>query len=448
MASTPDEILSIADSSSVKLVRFLYCDTSGIIRGKTTHVGRLKDRIAAGIGLVKGMMAMNLLDQLQTATGLGAVGEVRLVPDLSTFVVLPYSAASASFICNLLELNRTPWSLCPRTALIRQSDEAEAMDIRFEAAFEPEFTLGIADGGDFHPIDRSLCFATDGMNRASKFVNSFVEALERQGILVEQYYPELGHGQHEVSIRHAPALAAADRQIWYRETLRGVALEHGLEASLAPKPFSDQPGNGCHLHISAWDKDSGKNLFWSPEGLTAFGLNFVAGILEHLPAIVALTCASVNSYRRLKPRCWSSAYVCWGYENREAAVRVPSVYWGQETATTNLEIKSVDSSCNPYLALAVVIAAGLDGVKRKLSAPEPFDADPGVLSPAELEQRLVKRLPTSLKEALVALEKDATIVETLGAELARTYLTVKYSECGAFASEDEQFELVNHRTKF
>jgi glutamine synthetase len=445
-----EAILSDVQASAVRLVRFIICDTTGIIRGKTTHVKKLKERIDSGIGLVKGTLAVNLLDQLQTDSGYGATGEVRLVPDPSTFLILPYSQQSAMMICDLVELDHKPWSMCPRTILKKQIQKGKELGVTFEAAFEPEFMLGELDeDGEFVPIDRSMCFSTDGMNRASEFINRFCHALESQGIEIEQYYPELGHGQHELSISHAPALAAADRHIIYRETLRGVAHDTGMVAMLAPKPFSDAPGNGCHLHLSAWEAGSHKNLFYSPDGLLSeFGENFVAGLLKHMPALVALTCPSVNSYRRLKPKSWASAYTCWGYENREAAVRVPTTYWGNEEASSNIEIKCVDSSCNPYIALAAVIAAGLDGVRRKLTPPKPVEGDPSSLNTSEMAEHGVKRLPTTLKEALKRLLLDQVMMEALGNDFARTFITVKTSEAVAFAKHGVEYELENHRTKF
>ncbi|MGH9552019.1 MAG: hypothetical protein ACRD3W_21715, partial [Terriglobales bacterium] len=285
-AKTFDEIVTLAGKSAISLVRFLYCDTSSIIRGKTTRVDRLKERMESGIGLVKGMMAMNLLDQMQSDTGLGATGEVRLIPDPDTFTVLPYVDRCGAMICDLVELDHTPWKLCPRSLLKKWIENAKGMGVSFQVAFEPEFTLGALENDCFVPIDRSLCFSTDGMNRASRFINRFVDCLERQNIEVEQYYPELGHGQHELSIRHTGALSACDRHIVYRETLRGVAAEQNAEAYLAPKPFDNQAGNGCHLHLSAWDIYGERNLFWSDSGLSDFGRHFVAGLLEHLPGLV------------------------------------------------------------------------------------------------------------------------------------------------------------------
>ncbi len=445
-----ESVINLVETERVRLVRFIFCDTSGLIRGKAAHVDHLRERLSAGIGLVKGTMAQNLLDQLQSDTGYGATGEVRLTPDLNTFVALPYSAQSAAVICDLLELDRKPSSLCPRSALKRQIKRAEELGIRIECAFEPEFTLGrLNEEGKYVPIDESNCFSTDGMNRAAQFINRFMSALEKQGVEIELYHPELGHGQHELSVRHVPALRAADQQIIYRETLRGVALEHGIQASMAPKPMgSQQPGNGCHLHLSAWDIETGKNLFFSSQGLSTAGEHFVGGLIQHLPGLVALTAPTVNSYRRLRPRTWSGAYTCWGYENREATIRVPSQYWGMEEATTNIEIKCVDSSCNPYLALTGVIAAGLDGLRTKIAPPPPVSVEPSTLSSSQMEKLGVKRLPATLKDAIKRLERDHVLTEALGEDLSIVFVIVKLSEVEAFSKASSEEETRAHRFKF
>jgi glutamine synthetase len=281
------------------------------------------------------------------------------------------------------------------------------------------------------------------MTQAAPFATALVTALERQGLTVEQYYPELGHGQHEVSIRHSEVLRAADNQIKLRETIRGVAAEYGLYASLAPKPFPDQAGNGAHVHFSLWD-GTGRNVFYdraAPDGLSQAGRQFMAGVLEHLPALVALTCPSFNSYKRLQPQSWSSAYTAWGHDNREAAVRVASPFWSDVEGSTNLELKAADSSCNPYIALGGLLAAGLDGIERGLEPPAATEADPSSLSEADRDARGVRRLPGSLDEALDALERDAVLVGALGDLLARSYLAVKRSEASAYAamSDEEQF---------
>jgi glutamine synthetase len=289
------------------------------------------------------------------------------------------------------------------------------------------------------------------MDSAGPVMIEMIEALVAQGVFPEQYYPELGPGQQEVPVRYADALRAADNQITVRETGRGVALKHGLIASFAPKPFPDEAGNGSHIHFSLWRARDGRNHFHDPKGrygLSDAGYGFIGGVLAHLPALVALTAPSVNSYRRLQPRFWSSAYTAWGPDNREAAVRVPSVRRGLEMESTNLELKPSDPSNNPYLALGGLLAAGLDGVARKLDPGEPALTDPDALSETERQRRGIRRLPATLGEALDALERDEVLRAALGEVLAREYLLVKRSEVRAFAEKDVAFELAQHFYKY
>ncbi len=282
-----DSIVQQAHDAGVRLVRFLYCDNGGTIRGKATALSGLGGRLADGIGLTVAMMAMNGLDQLQPVEGMGPVGEIRLVPDPASFAVLPYAPHSAAMSCDMLTGDRTPWGACPRSFLKRMRARAAAHGWELQASLEAEFSLARRDdAGRYVPFDETLCFSSIAMTEAAPFAGALVAALEAQGLTVEQYYPELGHGQHEISVRHAEALRAADNHVKLRETIRGVAFEYGLFASLAPKPFPDQAGNGAHIHFSLWD-DAGRNAFYdraAPDGLSAIGRQFIAGLLDHLPA--------------------------------------------------------------------------------------------------------------------------------------------------------------------
>ena len=436
-------IVRQAREAGVQLVRFLYCDNGGTIRGKASALTGLAGRIKDGIGLTVAMMAMNSLDQLQTVDGMGPVGEIRLVPDPESFAVLPYAPGSAATSCDMITGDRTPWAACPRSFLKRMRERAAQCGWQLHASFEAEFSLARrADDGRYVPFDETLCFSSIAMTEAAPFAVALVAALEAQGLTVEQYYPELGHGQHELSIRHAEALHAADNHIKLRETIRGVAAQHGLFASLAPKPFPDQAGNGAHIHFSLWDGE--RNVFYdraAPDGLSEIGRQFLAGVLAHLPALVALTCPSFNSYKRLQPQSWSSAFTAWGHDNREAAVRVASPFWSNVEGSTNLELKAADSSCNPYIALGGLLAAGLNGIERGLMPPEPIEVDPASLSESERDARGVRRLPSSLDEALDNLEGDAVLMDALDHLLGRSYLAVRRSEAKAYAamSDEEQF---------
>lgn len=449
-------VIHRAEEAGVRQIRFLYCDNGGIIRGKAAGRNSLRERMSGGIGLAVAMQAMNSLDQLQPIEGLGMVGEVRLVPDPRTFRVLPYTPHTAALLCDLVELDGTPWSICPRTFLRHQLENAHGeFGLTIMAAFEPEWTLARrTQDGSYTAIDDSLGFSTIGMTTPATLIDEIVAALEAQNLRVEQYLSELGHGQQEISIGPASALEAADNQLVYRETVRSVAWNQGLIASFAPKPFSTQPGNGSHLHLSAWAGDRGDmNLFYDRSdqySLSQMGYYFIGGILAHLPALVALTCPTVNSYRRLKPGNWATAYSCYGPDNREAAVRIVSPLRGKESDTSNLEIRACDNTCNPYLALGGIIAAGLDGVRRKLHPGEDLKVliDPNTLPADEREARGITRLPENLSLALDALEKDTLLTEALGSHLTRAYVAVKRSEVEAYAQKSEFFEIDQHFYKY
>ena len=440
------DILSAAREHDVRLVRFLWCGNDGTVRAKATTLSGLEQRLRGGIGVTLAMEAMNSLDQLQPVEGMGPVGELRIVPDPTTFRVLPYAPHAASVLTDQLALDGTPAPVCQRSFLKRM-EAALAEHGVLRAGFENEFTLAQLVDGEWRPVDGSLCFSTIGMTASQDYVDELVDALDRQGVPVDQYYAELGPGQQEVTTGHAPALEAADAQIMVRETIRGVAARRGLTASLAPKPWPGAAGNGCHIHFSIWE--GSRNRFYSSDGpLSPEGRAFTAGLLAHLPGLCGLTAPSFNSYRRISPQTWSGAYTCWGFDNREAPLRVPSVFSGIEEASTNVELKAADTSCNPYVALGGIIAAGLDGIERGLELPDPVDVDPATLGDTEREARGIVRLPQTQAEALDALEADSLLADALGEGLLRSYLAVRRSEWEAYSAEDEAFEHQGHFLKY
>jgi glutamine synthetase len=449
-----------AHETNVSLVWFLYADHGGIIRGKAATAPMLPARIVTGIGHTVAMMAMSMLDQLQPVDGMGPVGEVRIMPDPATFVPLPYAPGAGAMLADQVLPSGEPWDGCARTYLKQAIAAAAAEGYAVTAAFEPEFTLGRReadpDGGPDRlvPHDDSLCYSATGFHLAHDFTMDLLGALTAQGLRPEHYYPELGHGQQEMTLRYAPALQAADNHVLYREAVRGTAFRRGLWASLAPKPIPDQAGNGAHLHISLRGLGPGGEpaapAFYDPAdqySLSAAGYHFIGGLLAHLPALVALTCGSVNSYRRLAPQMWSSAYTIYGMDNREAAVRICSAMSDDRAASVNLELKPSDSSANPYLALGAVIHAGLDGIRRKLDPGEAVNVDPAVLTAAQRLARGIQRLPDSLGAALDALEADTLLMGFLGDLRRRAYLAVKRSEVAAFADMDTARECFEHFTK-
>jgi glutamine synthetase len=426
-----------ADEAGLRLVRFLWCGNDGTVRGKASSVRGLEGRMRTGIGLTTAMQAMNSLDQLQPVEGMGPVGEVRLLPDPETFRVLPYAPRTGALLVDLTTLEGEPAPQCPRSFLRRMASRLAERDARLEVAFENEFTLAVDSDGEFQPVDESLCFSTIGMTAAQEYVDALLDAL--------------GHGQQEISTAHAPAPEAADDQVLVRETIRAVAHERALVASLAPKPWPEAAGNGCHIHFSLWSRDGDRNRFYDgsrPDRLSDEARSFIAGVLEHLPGLCGLAAPSFNSYHRIVPRYWAGAFTCWGHDNREAPLRVPSPFRGVEEASTNVELKAADASCNPYLALGGLIAAGLDGLERRLEPPEPVDVDPATIPEEERLRRGIRRLPETQAEALDALEADELLIDALEPALARSYLAVRRSEWEVYSAGEETLEQRGHFLKY
>ena len=449
------DVVRQAREADLRLVRFLYCDNGGIIRGKATHASKLPTRIQEGIGQTLAMQAFTGVESLASVEGMGPVGEFRLIPDPNTFVILPYVPSTGTMLCDMILTNGKPWEACPRTFLKRMITRLADQKIRAEAAVEHEFYLARQEGGKYVPADRSLCYSSIGLDEQAEVIDAILEALEAQGISIELFHTELGPAQQELSVHHTDVLRAADNVCLVRETARGVARSFDLLATFAPKPFLDQAGSGAHIHLSLWGTDgsqhSGKNLFYDADqrgSLSQYGKHFIGGVLRHIRGLVAITCGSPNSYRRLLPHFWSSAFGAYGFDNREGAIRVPSVFWGREADSINLELKPADHSGNPYLAMGALIAAGIDGVQNHIDPGDPQEIDPGNYDDAEREQRGIRRLPTSLDEALDELERDQVLMEALGPLLASSYIAVKRNESAFFKDKTPEEEALQHFYKY
>ena len=416
--------------AGTKFVRILWCDNANIIRAKAAHVDYLEEYIDNGVGITVAQMALPVMyDSVVSETGLGPVGEVRLMPDWSTLTILPFAEGHAQVLSDMILSNTgEAWAHCPRNFLRRQNGRLEERGLMLKAVFENEFFLlhRNADGA-LEPADNTVFCATGAMNLHQTLMIDLADALIAQGLEVESYYPESGPGQQEVNIRYAEAMQAADRQIVYRETVRGEATRHGLIASFLPKIFEEKAGSGCHLNFSLWRQ--GKNISGDAQQATAISPEagaFIAGILDHLPALCAITIPSKNSYRRIQPHFWAGAFRAWGHQNREAAVRVCRNKQG--TRASRFEYKTMDATANPYIALGALIAAGLDGFNRNLTLPEEVTVDPGLIPEEQRRAEKIDRLPQNLGEALDALRKDNVLLEAMGSELARSYIAVRQHE--------------------
>jgi len=416
--------------SGIKFVRILWCDNANVIRAKAAHVDYLDDYIDNGVGITVAQMALPVMyDSVVPETGLGPIGEVRLMPDWSTLTVLPFAEGHAQVLSDMIisETGKV-WEHCPRGFLRRQIRKLEDRGLTLKAVFENEFFLlrRNAEGVLIAADDTVFC-ATGAMNLHREYINDLADALIAQGLEVEGFYPESGPGQQEVNIRYADAAQAADRQIIYRETVRGVATRHGLIASFLPKIFEDKAGSGCHLNFSLWRQH--ENISGDSQqatGISATAAAFISGILDHLPGLTAVTIPSKTSYRRIRPHFWAGAFRAWGHQNREAAVRVSKNKAG--TQASRFELKTVDATANPFMAMGAFIAAGLDGLQRKLELPEEVKMDPALIPEQERLARGIDRLPRNLGEAIDALRNDDVLLAAMGQPLAKSYLAVRQNE--------------------
>jgi glutamine synthetase len=453
-----EDAVRIAKESGVKLVVFAYCDSANLIRGKATHVNHLERRLDSGIGLTVGQQAATDLDLLAEIEGMGPAGEARIFPDLEsmdTLVPLPWAPSRAMIMGDLLKLEMTPWA-CPRTFLKQQVARATERGLNMQVGLEPEWYVGRYDPETdyYKPIENSQSFHMTGYTHYTDFIDDLLANLETLGMDVETFYPESGPGHLEVTVRPEGALRAADNHIFYREAVRNTAFAHDLAATFMPKPFLDQAGAGGHIHVSATDSSGKTNLFYGKEGpysLSDVGGHFLAGVIEHLPGLMALISPSVNSYRRFHEGSWSGGeYLTYGSDNRESPIRIPSQYKGNEMGSANLEIKPADNSANPYIAIGGIIAAGLDGIDRELlPRPSQFaDINPATLTRAERAERGITRLPATLPEAIEALERDEILIDAMGPQLGEPFVTLRKFEEGHFAAHDLDFELRRHYNKY
>ena len=409
--------------SDARFVRVTWVDNAGIIRGEAMHRNHFESDAGNGFYVSQGSQGLPVMrDAIVPESGLGPAGGAWLIPDWSSLRTLPHASGLSAVMGDFVTSEGEPWSCCPRACLRRAEEQLANLGFTLEVAFENEFYLLHRVDGEHQPFDESHYASAYGLVDAWPILDDMARSLEVQNVSIENMMAESGPGQFEIVVEHGPAMRAADNFLTVRETVHAVARSHGLMASFLPKVFPDSGGNGCHLHFSL-NRD-GRNVFpapGSPHGLSKEARQALAGVLNHLPALSALTTPCPNSYRRLTPGTWSGAFQCWGHDNKEAAIRVPAVRGAG--GTTNIELKTFDATANPYLGLAGVIQAIIRGLTESISLPEAIDVDP-----ATLPKGSVVPMPRDTGEALLALEADEALRAMLGEDLARAYLAVKHAE--------------------
>ncbi|CAA7390700.1 unnamed protein product [Spirodela intermedia] len=437
-------------SDDIIFVRLIWVDTSGQHRCRVVPAKRFYEVVKdKGVGLTFASMGMSShSDGPANETNLTGVGEIRLIPDLKTKCKLPWTEKEEMVLSDMQINPGEAWEYCPREALRRVSKILkDEFNLVMNAGFETEFFLlrGILREGkeEWIPVDKTPYCSTSGFDAVSPLLQEVNAALHSLNIPVEQLHAEAGNGQFEIALGHAICTRTADDLIYVREVIRSVSSKHGFLATFMPKYSLFDVGSGCHVHLSLWE--NGKNVFMGSDvsatrhGMSNIGEKFMAGILHHLPSILALTAPLPNSYERIQPNTWSGAYQCWGKENREAPIRTscpPGIPGG---LVSNFEIKSFDGCANPHLGLAAIMSSGIDGLRRNLCLPEPVEINPADLVPTP------PRLPSVLAESVKALEGNEVIKEMMGEKLLTAILGVRKAEVSFYAKNEKASELLIHR---
>ncbi|MGE0008180.1 MAG: glutamine synthetase, partial [Parvibaculaceae bacterium] len=391
---------------------------------------RLDGLREAGLGWAAAGLALTTFEQ-PAASPWGPMSEVRQVPVPATetrIAVWPDAPPFNLVLCRALDHEGAPWDCCPRHVLGSALADLERLTgLTLHAAMEHEFTL--LDTG----LEETVSFSLGQMRHVAGFIDDLARALDQAQVDAETIEPEAGRCQYEVACGPAPGLAAADRMVLTREVIREAARRRGYRASFSPKPFPDAIGSGAHLHFSLVDA-AGRNMTCTDESamrLSPLAGSFAAGVIRHLGAMAPFFAASPASYLRLAPGSWSCGYASFGVQNREAALRVcpPPAFVGPPGRKSfNLEFRPLDGASNPYLALAALVRAGIEGIRARLPAPRPVDCDPASLDEAGREALGITRLPRSLDEALSAMSSDPVVASWLSPDFRSVLLSVLAKE--------------------
>ncbi|HET7013102.1 MAG TPA: glutamine synthetase family protein [Streptosporangiaceae bacterium] len=439
-------VLRTLEERNIRFVRLWFTDVLGQLKSVAVAPAELEGAFAEGIGF-----------DGASIEGFSRVYEADMIakPDPSTFQLMPLPDGSAGvgrMFCDILLPDGTPSPADPRNVLKRALAKAASLGFTFYTHPEIEFFLlreRPEPGAKPRPIDQGGYFDHTPHSIARDFRKSAITMLEAMGISVEFSHHEGAPGQQEIDLRYADALSTADNIMGFRLAMKEVALDQGVYATFMPKPFTEHPGSGMHTHMSLFEGD--RNVFYDPGGefqLSKVGRSFIAGLLRHAAEITAVTNQWVNSYKRL----WGGAeriagaggeapaYICWGHNNRSALIRVP-MYKPKKGNATRIEFRSIDPACNPYLAFAVILAAGLKGIEEDYALAPGAEDDVWALTHAERRALGIDPLPQSLSDACNVMQTSELVAETLGEHVFDFFLRNKREEWQEYRRHVSEFEL-------
>ena len=433
-----DFVLRTIEERGVKFVRLWFTDVAGTLKSVAIAPAEVEGAFAEGLGFdgsaIEGLSRSYEADMLAQ-------------PDPSTFQILPWRGEidpTARMFCDILTPDGQPAAADPRNVLRRAL--AKANDLGFSFYIHPEIEFYLLKSSQIGPegpvpVDKAGYFDNVPGGTAHGFRRRAVSMLEQLGISVEFSHHEGGPGQNEIDLRYADALTMADNIMTFRTVIKEVAIEQGVYATFMPKPFTEHPGSGMHTHMSLFEGDT--NAFYDASGqyhLSKVGRQFIAGLLRHAPEITAVTNQYVNSYKRLWGGGEAPSFVCWGHNNRSALIRVP-LYKPDKGQSSRIEYRAIDSAANPYLAYALLLAAGLKGIENEYELPAETEDNVWDLTDSERRAMGIQPLPQSLDHAIRKLEESELAAETLGEQVFSYVLANKQAEWSAYRSQVTPFEL-------
>jgi glutamine synthetase len=447
--ATPEEKIRIAQEAGIRFVQLQFTDIVGQVKAVTIPIHRLPGAVKHGQWFdgssIEGFTRI-------------AESDMYLKPDMGTFCEVPWQPAAgprgtARVICDVYTPGGGPFVGDPRGVLRRQIERAAKLGFRVNTGPELEFFLLRRDEeGRIKPLPHDEAGYFDySSDLAQEVRQDMVDALEAFGITVEASHHECAPGQHEIDFEYADALRTADNAITFRTTLKAIAQQHGLYATFMPKPIFGIAGSGMHTHISLFDEAKQRNAFADGEakyGLSPLAESFMAGVLAHARGMCAVLAPLVNSYKRLVPGYEAPTYLTWGRTNRSALIRVPKVSEGRSIEATRIEVRCPDPSANAYLAFAVLIAAGLDGVEKGMNPGEPVEESLYEMDALQIAQRGIRELPGTLGEAIRELESDQVICDALGEHVLTRFVEGRKAEWNEYRMQVTQWEVNRYLEAF
>jgi len=434
---TKDSVLKKAEDLEVKFIKLQFTDVFGTTKNVAIPVKQLEKALDGEImfdgSSIEGFVRIEESD-------------MYLKPDLGTFCLIPWNSEYgnvARLICDVYNPDGKPFEGCPRNTLKKVIKEAESMGFTMNAGPEAEFYLFERDGGDLPTTvtrDHGGYFDLSPVDLGDEVRRAMVTALEAMGFEIEASHHEVGEGQHEIDFKYAPALITADNVVTFKFVVRKIAREYGLHASFMPKPLFGKAGSGMHTHQSLFLKNKNQNAFYDEDGkyqLSKTALHYIGGLLAHARGYSAITNPLINSYKRLVSGYEAPVYIAWSEKNRSPLVRIPA----RRGLGTRAELRNPDPACNPYLALAVTLKAGLDGIRKRTDPGEPVNLNIYHLTEQQKKDMNIRSLPSNLSDALDELEADDVIKSALGAHTCENYMTAKRIEWDEYRTQVHQWEI-------